>query len=48
MYEAGDKGAGLIISASDFKDNLVEVAQEFPDIATVIISENVVGEAVAK
>lgn len=45
MYEAADKGADLIISASDFKDNLVEVAQEFPEIATCIISENVVGEA---
>ena len=45
MYEAADKGADLIITASDFKDNLVEVAQEFPDIATVIISEDVVREA---
>ena len=26
MYEAADKGADLIITASDFKDNLVEVA----------------------
>lgn len=45
MYEAADKGADLIITASDFKDNLVEVALEFPEIATCIISENIVGEA---
>lgn len=45
MYEAADKGADLIISASDFKDNLVEIAQEFPEIACVIISENVVAES---
>ena len=45
MYEAADKGADLIITASDFKDNLVEIAQEYPDIANVIISEDVVDES---
>lgn len=45
LYEAADKGADLIITASDFKDNLVEVAEEFPEIAFAIISENVVDEA---
>lgn len=44
MYEAADKGANLIITASDFKDNLVEVANEYPDIAFNIISENVVDQ----
>ena len=42
MYEAADAGADLIITASDFKDNLVEVANEFPDIAFTIISEDVI------
>lgn len=44
MYEAADAGANLIITASDFKDNLVEAANEYPDIAFTIISENVIGE----
>lgn len=44
MYEAADAGADLIITASDFKDNLVEVANEFPDIAFTIISEDVVDQ----
>ena len=44
MYEAADAGADLIITASDFKDNLVEVANEFPDISFVIISENVIDQ----
>ena len=38
MYEAADKGADLIITASDFKDNLVEVANEYPDIAFTTVS----------
>jgi basic membrane protein A len=45
IYEAADAGAGLIITASDFKDNLVEVAQKFPKITFVIIGEDVVNEA---
>lgn len=44
MLEAADAGADLIITASDFKDNLVEVANEFPEIGTVIISENVLDQ----
>ena len=45
MYEAADAGADLIITASDFKDNLVEIANEYPDLATVILNENVVDQA---
>lgn len=45
MYEAADDGADLIITAGDFKDNLVEIANEYPNIACVIISENVVDQA---
>lgn len=45
MYEAADAGADLIITASDFKDNLVEIANEYPDLGTVIISENVIDQA---
>ena len=41
MYEAADAGADLIITASDFKDNLVEVSNEYPDI---IISEDVIDQ----
>lgn len=44
MYEAADAGADLIITASDFKDNLVEVSNEYPDIAFTIISEDVVDQ----
>lgn len=44
MYEAADAGADLIITASDFKDNLVEVANEYPDIAFTIISEDVLDQ----
>ncbi|MDR1770995.1 MAG: BMP family ABC transporter substrate-binding protein [Hungatella sp.] len=45
MYEAADQSADLIITGNDFKDNLVEIAQEFPEIATVIIEENVVDQS---
>ncbi|MDR1949582.1 MAG: BMP family ABC transporter substrate-binding protein [Spirochaetaceae bacterium] len=45
MYEAADAGAGLIITASDYKDNLVEVANKFPNIPCVIIGEDVVDQA---
>lgn len=44
IYEAADAGASLIITASDFKDNLVEVANEYPDIAFAIIGENVIDQ----
>ena len=44
MYEAADAGADLIIPASDFKDNLVEVSNEYPDISFVIISEDVIDQ----
>jgi len=44
MYDAADAGADLIVTASDFKDNLVEVANEFPDIAFAIISEDVIDQ----
>jgi basic membrane protein A len=43
MYEAADAGAGLIITASDYKDNAVEVANKFPNIPCVVIGENVAG-----
>lgn len=45
MYEAADAGADMIMTASEFKDNLVQVAQEFPDIMMVITGENVVDQA---
>lgn len=45
MYEAADAGADLIITASDFKDNLVQVANEYPDIAFCIIAEDVIDQA---
>ncbi|MFV0352168.1 MAG: BMP family ABC transporter substrate-binding protein [Oscillospiraceae bacterium] len=45
MYEAADAGADMIITASDFKDNLITIAQENPEIACVILSENIVDEA---
>jgi basic membrane protein A len=41
MYEAAEAGAGLIITASDYKDNAVEIANKFPDIPCVLIGENV-------
>ena len=41
MYEGADAGADLIITASDFKDNVVTVANEYPDIAFTIISEDI-------
>ena len=45
MYEAADAGADMIITASDYKDNLIQIAKEFPEIAMVIISENVVDQS---
>ncbi|HWR22398.1 MAG TPA: BMP family ABC transporter substrate-binding protein [Feifaniaceae bacterium] len=45
MYEAADAGTNMIVTASDYKDNLVQIAKEYPEIAMVLISENVVKEA---
>lgn len=44
MYEAADAGADLIITASDFKDNVVEVSNEYADIAFTIISEDIIDQ----
>ena len=44
MYEGADAGADLIITASDFKDNVVTVANEYPDIAFTIISEDILSQ----
>lgn len=45
LYEAADNGADLIITASDFKDNLIEVGLNFPDIQFAVINEDISGEA---
>lgn len=45
LYEAADNGADLIVTAADFKDNLIEVALNFPDIAFAIINEDISGES---
>lgn len=45
MYEAADAGADLILTAADFKDNLVEIAQSYPDTACIMISENIVDQS---
>lgn len=45
LYEAADNGADLIVTAADFKDNLIEVALNFPDIAFAIINEDITAEA---
>lgn len=44
MYEAADAGADLIITASDFKDNLVEVANEPRHLLSLSISEDVIDQ----
>ena len=44
MYEGAGAGADLIITASDFKDNVVTVANEYPDIAFTIISEDILSQ----
>lgn len=36
MYEAVDKGADLIITAADFRDNIVQVANEYPEVGFVM------------
>lgn len=45
IYEAVDKKADLIITAGDFKDNLVEVANENPNVGFMIINEDVLKNA---
>lgn len=45
MYEAADAGADLIITAGDYKDNFIEIAKEYPDIACAMISENIADQA---
>lgn len=43
MYEAADKGANLIITAGDFIDNMVTVAEEYPEIAFLMVNEKIEG-----
>lgn len=43
MYEAADKGANLIITAGDFIDNMVTVAEEYPDISFLMVGERLEG-----
>ena len=45
MYEAADAGANLIITAGDYKDNFVEIAKGYSDLACAMISENVCDQA---
>lgn len=40
MYEAIDKGANLIITAADFKDNAIKVANEYPKVGMVVQGED--------
>ena len=39
MYEAVDKGADLIFTGGDFLDNMMSVADEYPDVAFVLLDE---------
>lgn len=39
MYEAADAGADLIMTAGDFKDNFVQIASEYPEIAMVMMGD---------
>ena len=39
MYEAADKGADMIITAGDFIDNMVTVAEEYPEISFLMVNE---------
>ena len=39
MYEAVDKGADLIFTGGDFLDNMMTVADEYPDVAFVLLDE---------
>lgn len=46
MYESADKGADMILTAGgDFRDNLVKVAKEYPDIAVVSMGDNCVNQS---
>ena len=40
MYEAADNGADLIISAGDFLDNMMTVADEYPDCGFLLVNED--------
>lgn len=40
MYEAAENGADMIITAGDFKDNFIEIANEYPKIAMVMMGDN--------
>lgn len=41
MYDAIDKGADLIVTAADFKDNVVKVAEEYPNVGYVVQGEDI-------
>lgn len=43
MYEAADSGADLIISAGDFLDNMITVADEYPDCGFLMVNEKIEG-----
>lgn len=43
MYEAADKGADMIITAGDFIDNMVTVAEEYPEISFLMVNEKMEG-----
>lgn len=43
MYEAADNGADLIISAGDFLDNMMTVADEYPDCGFLLVNEKMEG-----
>lgn len=45
MYEAADAGADLIMTAGDYRDNFIEVANKYPEIAMVIMGDNIVDKA---
>jgi basic membrane protein A len=46
MYEAADAGADLIFSASDYADNMLEIALNYPDITMVgFLVPQIAGEA---
>lgn len=45
MYEAADAGADLIMTAGDYKDNFVEVATQYPEIAMVIMGDNSISKS---
>lgn len=43
MYEAADNGADLIITAGDFIDNMMTVADEYPEISFLMVNEKIEG-----